>query len=141
MINDEKRQALINGVRNSRDQAMAILKGLNEDDLQALSDVLAEMRPMKALSEMNLEHELIDQYEKVKTMQREVMTDTDVPANQRAQVVNAVAATLQQLIKMQTDFYNAERFKAIEALMIKAMRKLPKEAADEFLAEYEKVEA
>ena len=89
------------------------------------------------LSDMDMPSELIEQFRKVKDLQESVIEDDDIPANQRAQVAGAVAATLQQLIKMQTEFYTSERFRSIENLMIAYMKGLPLEQAEEFLTAYE----
>lgn len=139
MIDQEKKQALITGLRTSRDVAMDILKDLSVDDMLALRDVLNEMMPSKTFADVNLEHELIEQYNTVKNLQSDVLTDDDVPVNQRAQVANSVASTLGQLTKMQADFYTSERFKAMEALMIKAIKKMSPEVAEAFVKEYEEM--
>lgn len=114
-----------------------LLKTLPAAEVDNLWQAMNELRPTKRLADVNLEHELLAQYETVKRLQYEVLEDDAIPANQRAQVANTVAATLQQLVKMQTDFYNAERFKAIETLMIKALKNMPPEVAARFLQDYE----
>lgn len=112
-----------------------------EEEFMKLAAAVDKRRPTRSMADLDLEHELIAQYDLVRTLQSDVITDDDVPVNQRAQVANAVASTLQQIVKMQSDFYTAERFKAIEALVIKAIRTLPKEVAEQFLEEYERIEA
>lgn len=141
LIDQEKKQALLTGVRTSRQMAIELLTGFTSNDLAAIKEILEEIIPTKSLQDINLEHELMLQLETVKKLQREVAVDSAVPANQRAQVANAVAGTLQQLIKMQTEFNTSERFKAIEALMIKAMKSLPQEVAEKFIEEYERMAA
>lgn len=140
MINEEKRQALLSGLKTGPSRAIEVLATLQRDELVTLKEALDQLFPTRSLGEINLEHELIAQFITVKELQQAVMTDKEVPANQRAQVANSVAATLQQLIKMQSEFHTAERFKAIEAMMIKAIRKLPVEVAEQFLSEYERME-
>jgi hypothetical protein len=93
--------------------------------------------PALSLKDVNLEAELLQQFALVKDLQTGVLTDDMIPANQKAQVAGQVASTLQQLVKMQTDYYNAERFKSVENIMISALKKLPLDAANEFLKEYE----
>ena len=116
------------------------VKGMPEEEFRKLARAVDRRRPTRSFSELDLEHELIEQYDVVRGLQTEVIRDDDTPANQRAQVANAVASTLQQLVKMQSDFYTAERFKRIEGMMIKAIQRLPKEAAEEFIREYEEAE-
>jgi uncharacterized protein (UPF0147 family) len=138
MIDNEKLQSL---KVEARVNETATLGEMTRDQLLELKELLDQRLPTMSLSELNLEHELLLQYERVKQLQQDVLNDDSVPANQRAQVANSVASTLQHLIKMQTEYSTAERFKAIEALMIKAMKRLPIEVATEFLAEYERIEA
>lgn len=137
MIDQEKLQALKGEARIGEANT---LQTMTHDELMALKELLDNSMVEKSLKDLNLEHELLTQYARVKRLQEDVLNDDSVPANQRAQVAGAVASTLQQLIKMQVEFSTSERFKAIEALMIKAMRKLPKDVAEEFLAEYERLE-
>lgn len=93
--------------------------------------------PALSLKDVNLEAELLQQFALVKELQAGAINDDMIPANQKAQVAGQVASTLQQLVKMQTDYYNAERFKSVENIMISALKKLPLDAANEFLKEYE----
>lgn len=138
MINQEKLQMLKTGVLAPVILVDA-LKTMDEDELAELRYALDVVCPQKTLSDVNLETELMSQFAKVKKLQQEVMDDDEVPVNQRAQVANAVAATLQHLIKMQSEYHTAERFKAIEALMVKAMKGLPVEVAAKFIEDYERI--
>lgn len=139
MINQEKLQMLKTGVLAPVILVDA-LKTMDEDELAELRYALDVVCPQKTLSDVNLETELMSQFAKVKKLQQEVMDDDEVPVNQRAQVANAVAATLQHLIKMQSEYHTAERFKAIEALMVKAMKGLPVEVAAKFIEDYERID-
>lgn len=140
MIDQEKLQALRGEARIGE---AVTLSNMSYEEMVALKDLLdaqeMEENRMHSLGDINLEHELMSQYAKVKKLQTDVLIDDSVPANQRAQVANAVASTLQQLIKMQTEFYTAERFRSIENLMIAYMKKLPLADAQRFLDEYEKI--
>lgn len=109
-------------------------------DLRTMRARIDAHLPETSMSNINLEKELLEQFQAVKDLQSSVLDDPETPANQKAQVANAVAATLNQLIKMQSEYYTSERFKAIEALMVKFMKKLPKDMVDEFLTEYETIE-
>ena len=137
MIDNEKLQTLKTEAKGGATHSLA---NMTKDELLELKELLDKQMPTMSLSNLNLEHELLLQYDRVKTLQQEVMHDDSVPANQRAQVANSVATTLQHLIKMQTEYSTAERFKAIEALMIKAMKSLPVDVATKFLEEYERIE-
>ncbi len=140
MIDQEKLQALRGEARIGE---AVTLGNMSYEEMVALKDLLdaqeMEENRMHSLGDINLEHELMSQYAKVKKLQTDVLIDDSVPANQKAQCAGAVASTLQQLIKMQTEFYTAERFRSIENLMIAYMKKLPLADAQSFLDAYEKI--
>ena len=95
--------------------------------------------PAKHLRDVNLERELILQHQATLELQNQVMQDSDVPANQRAQCANAVASILQQLIRLQESVHTTERLKRIEGKLIEALNSLPKEQQESFLEVYEEV--
>lgn len=110
---------------------------MSVDEMESYRYEIDQRLPPKSLDDINLVHELLTQFSQVKALQELVNNDTLTPANQKSQVAGQVVNTLQQLIKMQDEHHNAERFKAIEQLVIKAIKKLPKEVAEEFVREYE----
>lgn len=137
MIDQEKLQRVKVGAKTNPVDA---LNTMSTEELRALRDAINVLLPPETLSSMNLEHELVSQYRKVQELQQAVLNDDGIAANQRSQVAGQVASTLQQLIKMQTEFHTAERFKAIENLMIHYMKKLPVDVAEAFIDEYERLE-
>ena len=117
------------------------LDAMSHDELRRLRDEIDRRLPEEKLSQMDLTQELLSQYRLVQRLQTDVLDNEEVPANQRAQVAGQVASTLQQLVKMQTEFQNAERFRAIENLLIKSIKLMPLDAAAAFITEYEKLGA
>ena len=115
------------------------LDAMTHDQLRALRDEIDRRLPEDKLSQMDLTQELLSQYRLVQRLQSDVLGDEEVPANQRAQVAGQVASTLQQLVKMQSEFHNSERFRAIENLLIKSIKLMPLDAAEAFISEYEKI--
>ena len=115
------------------------LDAMSVDELRELRDEIDRRLPEEKLSQMDLTQELLSQYRLVQRLQTDVLEDDEVPANQRAQVAGQVASTLQQLVKMQTEFHNAERFRAIENLLIKSIKLMPLDVAESFIAEYERL--
>jgi hypothetical protein len=91
------------------------------------------------LASLNIEQEIITQLQTAKILQTSVMDDDAVPANQRAQTVNTVSSILIQLVKTQTDLYNAERIKELEAAIVQAMRDTSDEVKDQFFERYERL--
>ena len=117
------------------------LDTMSVEELRELRDEIDRRLPEDKLSQMDLTQELLSQYRLVQRLQSDVLGDDEVPANQRAQVAGQVASTLQQLVKMQSEFHNSERFRAIENLLIKSIKLMSRDAAEAFIAEYEKLGA
>lgn len=94
--------------------------------------------PPRSLAEIDLEEELLLQFARTKSLYDTVVEDSETPANQRAQVANSCTAILEQLIKMQTKLYGAERVKALEQVLVKVMKTLPETTQREFFDRYER---
>ena len=139
MIDQEKLQALRGEARIGE---AVTLSNMSYEEMIALKDLLdaqeMEENRMHSLGDINLEHELMSQYAKVKKLQTDVLIDDSVPANQRAQVANAVASTLQQLIKMQVDLDRESKLKLMEGCLIESIKTLPEETKVTFFEEYER---
>lgn len=137
-INPEDLKAILNktAFSHTQDQQGSLGSKSIEELLEMRSQIDALLPPM-TLSSLDLEDELVRQYYKVKSLQDRVLTDTDIPPNQAAQVSNSVAATLQRLVEMQTKHHTSERYKTLEGLMIRSLKRMPIEVAEEFLKEYE----
>lgn len=98
---------------------------------------------------LDLNQELVENYNLAKAylealLEVEGSEEDDAPTkgttpNQIAAVIQSVKATLQDLIKMQTEVYNAERNKKMEAAMIKAIKMMPEDARQAFIDEYERI--
>ena len=108
-----------------------------EDLLRWLDEIKLVLPPLQ-LSKLNLEEELLLQFHTVRALQTTVMREDDIPANQRAQVANTVAASLKSLHDMQEAVYTSERFKFIENTLIRCLQDLPEEVAAKFLEQYRK---
>ena len=113
------------------------LDTMSVEELRELRDEIDRRLPEDKLSQMDLTQELLSQYRLVQRLQSDVLGDEEVPANQRAQVAGQVASTLQQLVKMQMEFQNPERFRAIENLLVRCLKLMPLHVAETFVAEYE----
>ena len=92
-----------------------------------------------SLKSLNLDAELYNAYAKAKNYLADVQSDEGIPPNQLAQLMNTISAILKEIVKMQTDLYNAERVKRLEAAMIQAIKLAPPESQQAFLEEYEKI--
>jgi hypothetical protein len=115
---------------------------LEKYDVAELLQLRAEIDaalPARNLADLDLETEIVVQYQQTKALQAAVINDSGVPANQRAQDANSCAAVLEKLMKMRTELHTAERIKTIEQILIRALKLLPQEAALQFLDEYERM--
>lgn len=112
---------------------------LTQSEIINLMNRCREALPPTQLAHMNLEEELVMQYRTVQALQQDTLEDNFIEPNKKASVVNACATALAHLVKLQTELHTAERFKAIEGLMIKAIKKLPQDVMNEFLDEYERM--
>lgn len=108
-------------------------------DLVRIRDEITLALPALSLEKLNLEEEVLLQFHVMRSMQADVLEADDVPANQRAQVANAVGAILKTLADRQIQLYSSERFKDIENLLIRTLDKLPENAAVEFMGMYTKI--
>lgn len=95
--------------------------------------------PPHKLQDLDLAEELVLQFMRVKELQVKTISDRFTKANQKAQVANSVAAILAQLTKLQTELHTAERFKTLENMMIRHLRKLPLNVVEEFMNDYEQL--
>ena len=104
---------------------------------RATSHVVPKKRAdVQKLTDMNLEDELLAQYQAVLDLQTDVI-NSDAPANQKAQVAGQVTTVLAQIIKMQEDLRRQERLRVMESVLVDTLRTLPKEAQEKFIADYQ----
>ena len=117
--------------------------GLEDYDLHAApaqpqtvlpADYLPEYGSLKSL---NLDSELYAAYARAKNYRAIVQADEEIPPNQVAQVMNTLTAILDKIVKLQTELYNAERVKKLEAAMIQAIKLAPPESQQVFLEQYQ----
>ena len=111
---------------------------LTKQILPPLPELPPEAESTTSLDELNIDHALYRHYLRVTQLAKDAINDTDIPANQRAQVMNTLTSLLQQIAKIRTDLYTSERLKIIEQTLLASLKNLPKETQDEFLEEYER---
>lgn len=117
-------------------EAAFSLNQLSELDLLLLREQINTLLPPKYLKDINLEEELVAQFRITRALQTDSLATAEEP-QKKATVLNACAATLQALVKMQADLYTAERLKEIEGRLIKALEKVPSQYLVEFFEFYE----
>lgn len=88
------------------------------------------------MQKIDLNQELIEHFETTKELLADAIDDTEIPLNQKAQTVNALAALLKQLADNQKQLYGAERIRLIEKTLVETLKEFP-ELAEPFMARYE----
>jgi uncharacterized protein (UPF0147 family) len=114
------------------------LSGLTVHELIALRAEIDTFLPSMSMSDMNMEQELLLQFQQTKTLLNTILTDEEVPANQKAQVINTCNAILTEITKTQSSLYNAERLKIMEQCLTNALKSAPTEVSDKFFESYER---
>lgn len=121
----------------ARDDDPYELEGLDVENLIKLRQEVDKRLPIRSLKDINMEQELLLQLLTAQQLQRDVLAEDDVPANQRAQTMNAVAASLQVLAKLQVEVHTSERLKRIENILVEAVTNLPNDTQVQFFDQYE----
>ena len=109
----------------------------SEEELIELRAEIDALLPARRLRDVNVEVELVRQLAHVQKLQKDVLTDDETPANQRAQVAGAVGTVLATLSKLQIEVYTSERLKKIEAVLIECVTGLPMSTQEAFFDAYE----
>lgn len=112
------------------------LTGMSASELLELRAQIDEKLPVKDLADVDLNRELVLQMLQTQRLQSDVLKEAETPANQRAQVANAVASIISQLAKLQAEVYTSERMKRIEGALIDTLQELPQPVQTRFLERY-----
>jgi hypothetical protein len=104
--------------------------------------VIDSLLPARNLVDVNMEEEMLMQLALLRELSQNTMIGTgenvgEAPLNQRAQVMNAITTLLKSLSDRQVEVFSSERFKRIEMLLVKHLKKQGGEFAKQFLDEYE----
>lgn len=89
------------------------------------------------LQQIDVRRELIEQFNMAKRLMAEAEYDEGSSINQKASGLNALTAILNSLTKMQTDLFNAERVKTLEATLLEVLKEFP-ELQAAFMEKYKK---
>lgn len=106
-------------------------------ELLDLRSRIEQALPARDLKDIDMSRELVLQVLTLQDLQRTVLSDTDTPANQRAQVANSLSQALTNLSRLQSDVYSSERFKRLESTLIEVLQSLPRDAQEAFLTKFE----
>lgn len=135
---DEQKLASVKG-KIKGEVELNVLESFSEDELRKLMIEVQTLLPPNTLDSLNLERELVEQFQKVKCLQDSITNDKSVLTNQKAQVCNSIVAALAKLVQMQEDLRRQETLKIMESCLIEVVKTLPEEAKVAFFAEYERL--
>jgi hypothetical protein len=113
------------------------IDNLSIPQLLILRTKIEDRMPASRLTDLNLEQELVYQYVQVKNILADLQENSLGTASNLAQLCNSIAAALAQLVRLQGELYNSERFKQIEQLLIKILREWPAKNIHKFFETYE----
>lgn len=85
---------------------------------------------------LNLEEQLLAQYNRAGRLLHEASYDKETPLSQKAAALNSATTILGALTRMQAELYSLERIKAIEGCLIEVLKQFP-EIQAAFLERYE----
>ncbi len=84
--------------------------------------VLEPRVELTELKQLNLDNELLQNYQSAKEYLEHIRFDEGTQPNQVAQVMNTINSILKEIVKMQTELYDAERVKKMELALIETMK-------------------
>lgn len=87
---------------------------------------------------LNLQDELLKQYNITQQLLHDATYDKDIPLNQKSQVIGAANAILSSLIRSQAELYSLERVKKIENCLIATLQAFP-DLQETFMKAYTEV--
>lgn len=122
--------------KKSRDEIDLDLDQYNDEELLTLRAMIDDRLPVTKLKHINLQEESVIQYMQSRKLLNDVMSDPEIPPNQKAQVNNSVQSNLTALDRMQKSTYTQERNKQLEYIVVNLVNELPDiEAKKKFLDE------
>ena len=137
MINESKINALKQPADKKPKGTKETLLDMTPKELRTLRSMIDELLPEQTVRDLNLEDELLQQYNKTKQLMDDCIGDPEVAPNQKAQVANSVVSTLGALVKLQEDLRIAQTMKLMDATFIEVIKTAPQEIKDAFFEEYE----
>ncbi len=108
-------------------------------DLIDLYEGIKSALPAHKLQDIDLAQELVLQFMRVKELQSDTLSSSRSKGSDKTSAANAVATMLAHLTRLQTELHTAERYKALETIMIRQFKKLPADVVEEFINEYEQL--
>lgn len=94
--------------------------------------------PTKDFETIVLTEEASTLYSAAKELLAAVITDDQVPPNQKAQVLNTVQRILSEIAKTRTELYSSERVKTMELVLLRTLKDQSAKLQARFLEDYER---
>lgn len=127
----------ISTLSENDDEPLLSLEAYDDDELLTIRAMIDDRLSVTRLKHINLHQESVIQYMQSRKLLNDIMADSDVPPNQKAQVNNSVQSNLAYLDRMQKETYTSERNKQLESLLVRYINEMPDdESRKRFLDEY-----
>ena len=117
------------------EQTATDIADLDEEALLKLRSEIDDKLQI-GIKNLTLTEELGLQYRNGMKLLKDIQSDNQTPANQKAQVFNSVSGMLEKIVKMQESVYSMERLKRYEVAFLKAIETLPVEGKENFFDLY-----
>ena len=93
--------------------------------------------PRPGLKDLDIETEMVKQYQRLVEIQDLILHDFEIPVNQKSQLSNACVSSLESLLKLREKYINMERMQRIEKALIDILNGFPEEMVAPFFYVYE----
>lgn len=106
-----------------------------DDNPISLPDI-DDLSSLTQLKDLNLEQQLLMQYQQAQALYNAVRTDRATPLNQKAQMLGTMLRITSQILSLQQELHNIETLKLLESTLVETLKEFP-EISGLFMARYE----
>lgn len=134
----EREQADVSRETGTLEDMIALL---DDQELLTLRSIIDARLEIGHIGSVDLGSEIMVQLRTLKQLQHDALRDEEAPHNQKAQAASTVSRLLADLVKSRNKLFSAERSKAVENMVIEAMKDAPQEAKEMFFERLERMMA
>jgi hypothetical protein len=116
------------------------IKQLPPESVIFLYDYLLSLMPPVDVQQIDVNTLIANQLRSAQALQSVTLASQFIPANQKAQTLNATTSVIEKLVKLQVEAYNIETMKALERAIVTTFRSYPNgsEMYEDFKQNYER---
>lgn len=87
--------------------------------------------------EVSISKEFYEHYEKVKGFRDRAIGDTSLEPSQQTAALNATTSILRDMVKIEKDIYNSQKFAILQQVVVDCLKKVSPELQEEVIEEFE----